>query len=642
MKVKSITIKNFRSFKECTVSLNDYTSLVGANGAGKSTILCALNIFFREVEESPTDVANLDIEDFYERDVSEPIEITVVFHELSEPAKTDFAAYVRQGELIIMAKAEYDKNSGFAVVKQFGQRQGFEEFRNYFEMDKAGVPAADLKSEYEKLRSIYDSLPVAKTKPAMQAALWKYEEDNPENCVLIPSEDQFYGASKGKGLLNKYVQWIYVPAVKDAKTESVEGKNTAFGKILDRAVKSRMNFGDGLEKLRTKALDEYRELLETQSELLDEVSTSLTQRLGDWAHPDAVANLRWKDDPNTSIKVSDPEIQLFTRERNFEGNLARFGHGLQRSYLLALLQELASVDDSGAPKLIFGCEEPELYQHPPQSLHLASVLENLSTGNAQVIVSTHSPHFVCGRFFESLRMARYDYEQKQSCIFGSSFDTVADRLHELTGVRPDGVDVPMARLQRLLQPHVSEMFFAPRVVFVEGIEDEAYIKSLLAISGKWDEYRRYGTHIVRVDGKHNLLEPLVIAETLDIPTFVVFDADKENTKPENENTERGYNSSILNISGGDKNNPFPEETAWGERYVQWPNNITDTLKSEVDDGVWAAAVEEAGLELASTKFVPQKNPIRIGKLINILYDKHIPPSLTRLVDSILSFSKSSG
>jgi len=47
------------------------------------------------------------------------------------------------------------------------------------------------------------------------------------------------------------------------------------------------------------------------------------------------------------------------------------GHGLQRSYLLALLQELAGSEAPNAPTLILGCEEPELYQHPPQARHLA-------------------------------------------------------------------------------------------------------------------------------------------------------------------------------------------------------------------------------------------------------------------------------
>ncbi|TVR07030.1 MAG: DUF2813 domain-containing protein [Salinarimonadaceae bacterium] len=91
MRIKSISIKNFRSLKDCTIDFDRYTSLVGPNGAGKSNILYALNVFFRETEGSPTNLSDLDIEDFHARDVHEPIEITVTFCDLNTDAQTDFA-----------------------------------------------------------------------------------------------------------------------------------------------------------------------------------------------------------------------------------------------------------------------------------------------------------------------------------------------------------------------------------------------------------------------------------------------------------------------------------------------------------------------------------------------------------------------
>lgn len=49
MKLKSVTIKNFRGYyHETTVLIDDLTVLVGKNDIGKSTILEALDIFFNE------------------------------------------------------------------------------------------------------------------------------------------------------------------------------------------------------------------------------------------------------------------------------------------------------------------------------------------------------------------------------------------------------------------------------------------------------------------------------------------------------------------------------------------------------------------------------------------------------------------
>jgi len=48
MKIKSLTIHNFRSIKKGKFSLEDYVILVGANNAGKSNVLTALRIFYED------------------------------------------------------------------------------------------------------------------------------------------------------------------------------------------------------------------------------------------------------------------------------------------------------------------------------------------------------------------------------------------------------------------------------------------------------------------------------------------------------------------------------------------------------------------------------------------------------------------
>ena len=64
MRIHSIRIQNFRSFKDETIEFENYNCLVGANGAGKSNVLLALNLFFREEEFGRI---NLCEEDFHHR-----------------------------------------------------------------------------------------------------------------------------------------------------------------------------------------------------------------------------------------------------------------------------------------------------------------------------------------------------------------------------------------------------------------------------------------------------------------------------------------------------------------------------------------------------------------------------------------------
>lgn len=76
MKIESVRIENFRSFKDETIYFDDYTCFVGANGCGKSTILNALNIFFRQDKDCTTDLSKLSVEDFHHKNVGDPIKIT--------------------------------------------------------------------------------------------------------------------------------------------------------------------------------------------------------------------------------------------------------------------------------------------------------------------------------------------------------------------------------------------------------------------------------------------------------------------------------------------------------------------------------------------------------------------------------------
>lgn len=145
MKIKTVHIKNLRAIKEETVHFDDYTCFVGANGAGKSTVLLALNVFFRDNEGTSTDVTSLSIEDFHQKDTSNPIEVVVTFDGLSEEAKEDFKEYVRQDQLVISAKAEFNAATGRADVKQFGQRLAMLEFAPYFREKGDGAKVDRLK-----------------------------------------------------------------------------------------------------------------------------------------------------------------------------------------------------------------------------------------------------------------------------------------------------------------------------------------------------------------------------------------------------------------------------------------------------------------------------------------------------------------
>ena len=344
MRIESVHIENFRSFEDETLPLNNYACLVGPNGAGKSTVLTALNAFFQESENLPTDLSQLEQEDFHCKHTDKPIRITVTFTDLDDEAQKDFSDYARQGQLVVSAIATFDSTTGKAQVKQYGQRLGMLAFAPFFEAGAAGKKVPELQEIYSGLRIIYPDLSAPGTKDAMIQALHDFEAERPGECELIPSEDQFYGFSRGTNRLAKHIQWVYVPAVKDATSEQVEARNSALGKLLARTVRSKTSFDETVKALRAEMQQQYQDLLDGNQHVLDDISSALQMRMAEWAHPDARLRLQWKQDPDKSVRVEEPWAHILAGEGDFEGELARFGHGLQRSYLLALLQELAGPD----------------------------------------------------------------------------------------------------------------------------------------------------------------------------------------------------------------------------------------------------------------------------------------------------------
>ncbi len=637
MKIESVRIENFRGFKDETIVFNDYSCFVGSNGAGKSTVLAALNVFFRQYKDSKTDLSKLSAEDFHHKDVSQPIKITVTFYDMSDQAKSDLSDYVRQDRLIVSSIAKYDTGTERAEVKQYGKRLGMGEFRRYFEEEKSGASAGNLKDIYNKLRESNTELPVVKTKPDMAEALKSYEASHPEKCESIPSEDQFYGASKGANRLAPHVQWVFVSAVKDITEESQETKNSALGQLLARTIRSKVNFAEKVAKLLDDIHRNYQSILDAEQSVLDDLSISLERKLKDWAHPNATAKVLWKQDPEKSVKIEEPWAYIRIGERGFEGELARFGHGMQRLYMLTLLQELATTDDQSAPTLIMGIEEPELYQHPPQARYLAEVLHDLSLHGSQIFVCSHSPFFIPGDDFETVRVVREVGNPEASSVAQIRYDDLAIKLKS-PGQKPLKETGMLAKLYPSLNPMVNEMFFCKVLILTEGIEDVAYLTSYLSLSGKMSEFRRHGCHIVPVGGKSELIKPLAMAKLLKIPVFVIFDADTDKTKQNEVTQHKNENKAILTLMGYDKDKEWPSTTLWKEDLVLWKTNITDLVETELGEN-WKSHFDAACAHYGNAANL-KKNPLAVSRALESSWnDNQRSGSLERVADNIVKYAK---
>lgn len=640
MRLLTLRIQNFRSFKDETIRFDPYTCLVGPNGAGKSNVLRALCVFFREKSGLNGSPDTLTKEDFHVGNIAEPIRITLTFGDLSTDAKADLAAYVRQDKLVVSAVATWSAEDEAATVQQHGSRMGNPAFSVFFARENDGESVANLKVVYDSIRATYSDLPAPGTKQRMHDALRAHEDANPGNHKEIPSPDQFYGFTKGASLLDKYLQFIYVPAVKDAADEQQEEKDSVIGKLLSRAVRTRVSFKDDIASITEESRKKYDAMLLAKNPELVALSKTLTDRIREWATPDATLSLEWAPDGAKPVEVADPVARVVAGQGGFTGNLARMGHGMQRSFLLAILQILATSGDANAPTLLLACEEPELYQHPPQIRHLASVLRKLAKGNAQVVLSTHSPLFVTGREFESVRLVKRG-AGGDSRALEATVAAVSAALASATGGKPVGAPGLLVKLQESLHPGLSEMFFCERLVLVEGAEDRAYLLAAMELLGLWEEFRRRGIHIVPTDSKSSMLRPRAIAQQLGIPTFTLFDGDRDEPEKDNRRAKHAAdNQTLMNLCGHSAPLIHPWRTTKHPDCWMWGLEIGEEVRASTDATTFDKVKQEALASFGHDVSKIQKDSIYIFELLGRLDAAgKFPPVLEELCKAILAHLK---
>jgi predicted ATP-dependent endonuclease of OLD family len=305
--------------------------------------------------------------------------------------------------------------------------------------------------------------------------------------------------------------------------------------------------------------------------------------------------------------------------------------------MLALLQELALLEDELAPTLIMGIEEPELYQHPPQARYLAETLTDLAEKGSQVLICTHNPLFIPGDNFDRIRIVRESGNPSFTKITSVSYDQLSKELANVgeKHLKESGM---VAKLYPSLNPVINEMFFCKVLFLVEGQEDLAYITSYLMLTGEIVEFRKNGCHIVPVDGKNRLIKPLAMAKLLNIPAKVIFDADTNKTRPDEIIKHKKDNKAILSLQGYNTENEWPTANIIKENLICWQTNLTETIKTELGTD-WQTYRDRTSTFYDNAGDL-EKNPLAIAKVLELAWiDNKKSSILIDLIDRMIKFAK---
>jgi len=627
MIIKSIRVQNFRCIRDETLPCEQLTALIGPNGSGKSSFLRAIDMFY-------TPSARYTEDDFYDRDTSQDVIITVSFTNLTEDEKKLFQKYVEGGKLAVVKEMKWPPSRG--NQKYYGtslQNPEFDSFRS--------AKGTNLRTEYNKLHEDkYSDLFEYTNKDDAEKALKVWEESHLGQCLRRRDEGQFFGFKEvGEAHLERFTRFIPVPAVHDASEDAAEGKGTTLTEIMDLVVRSVLAHRKEIIELKEGTQEQYEQIVDpTKLVELQTLERDLSDTLKIYV-PDAGVKLTWLTCDVIDIPMPKADIKLV--EDGYPSSVERTGHGLQRAFILTMLQHLAvaqapvqedifekekEMDDVPkgqlslkVPNLIIGIEEPELYQHPNRQRHLSKILLKLAMGSikgvancTQIIHSTHSPLFVDLKRFDKIRVLHKVPEEankpKQTKVIYTNLDEVAKILEKADG-KPENTYTSSTlkpRLKTLMTPWMNEGFFADVAVLVEGEEDRA------AILGVSDALRydleSMGISVIPCMGKNNLDKPTAIFRKLQIRVYVIWDSDYRNKEAKPEDNHR-----LLRLFDQPIED-WPEKVT--ENFACFKQNLNETLRTEIGEELFDNTLEAScdRLCLGKKKYA-RKNPQVIQEII---------------------------
>lgn len=607
MKIQSARIKNFRTLKDVTIPFDSVTTFIGPNGAGKSTVLRALDWFFNGKPGSLTE------KDCSFGAIDEDIEVQITFSDLTEKDREALGKYAPEGAATFTA---WKRRSPDGSDILSANAKGFPDFNAI----KAAGNATAKKDLYASLRRDRPDLelPAATSGAAVEQAMTAWEADHTDQLVDAPEalQTNFFGFNSG-GKMSGLFDFVLVTADLRASEESIDGKSSIIGRILERSVDRAAadeEIAKIVEESRAKQQQVYEEKFKEQ---LDGITAQLNEVVASYS-------------PGRSVTVSPADVELKAPKTTFEvavldgtteTAVERQGHGFQRTILISALQLLAQSGAASAEGVIcLAIEEPELFQHPIQAQAFAKVLRSLAEDaekRIQVTYATHSPYFLEARHFDQVR--RLTRSTDEIPVVSVHYATIADVKARLQGV-VDG-DVVDRRLDHNVADQLAIALFANRAFLVEGTTESSVFHGIgdRSLVGSLETA---GVSIVSVNGKSSIPLAHAILSSIGVPAYALFDSDggfearaiangKAQEKIESERTSHAKPNRLLLKYFGLPEEDFPSANVTDEVAI-----FEDHLESFLSENwpEWFIACEsvetETGIQLSKNQLAYRTATLR--------------------------------
>lgn len=483
MKIKKISIKNFRGIKSLEdLELSDFTTIVGKNDAGKSTILYAIRAFIDEkVEET----------DFYcNMPADEDMEIKISFQIFDSQMIKNYALLDKERLLTIKKYFDFNKKA-LRKTTYFVYETDCEKYQDLWKKD-----------DTKELDNIINELGLSPKPKSLK-------------CKKIDRIAHIYDHLKKDDInFMDHEHEIDKNLMKEIKASfNMEPPILFFVSADQKLDVNGTEFSSYYKQLFNKVINDNKELINEINSKVNTQIDNFTNKLFENLH-NKIPQLK-QINPEMTFEIakaySKVSLELQTENDSKPIPIENKGAGVRRLVIIALLETIRDVGVN--ENTIYAIEEPETYLHPSAQKDLLVVLNDLSE-TSQVIVTTHSP-FVAGETpIQSLILVeKHDFCQNYKG-YSKEYDLYTKIANDL-GVKP-----------HMLQKN------ADFILFVEGKDDIKFVEhSFMRLT----EYNLKDKNIEVIPGSGDNLKSFVLIDYFKqfkthFSFSVIVDGDKKNNE----------------------------------------------------------------------------------------------------------------